>query len=137
MAVTIAPEPPDSAVAAALLGAYRGELGERFPGGFQPPPGCGAVRVLEPGIAELKHMWVSPGLRGRGAGRGLLAALEEAARDLGCLVVRLDTSAYLPEAVALYRSVGYGEIPRYNDNPISAIWMERAFGEPAAHSSRC
>lgn len=150
--VAIAPEAPDSALAAALLAAYRAELDGRFPDGFTPPPGwaaapaqlvppagaylvvrsggeplgCGAVRVLEPGIAELKHMWVSPRLRGRGVGRRLLAALEAQARALGCTTVRLDTSPYLAEAVALYRSVGYGEIPRYNDNPLCAIWMERA-----------
>ena len=150
--IAIASEPPDTAVAAALLGAYRDELDERFPGGFTPPPGwraaawqlvpptgaflvvrdageplgCGAVRVLEPGSAELKHMWVSPRLRGRGIGRALLAALEAEARALGCATVRLDTSPLLAEAVALYRSVGYGEIPRYNDNPLCGIWMERA-----------
>ena len=150
--IAIVSEPPDSATAAALLAAYRAELDERFPGGFTPPPGwaaaasqlvppagaylvvtdageplgCGAVRVLEPGIAELKHMWVSPRLRGRGVGRRLLAALEAEARALGCSTVRLDTSPLLAEAVALYHSVGYGEIPRYNDNPLCAIWMERA-----------
>lgn len=163
MDAAIAPEPPDSAVAAALLGEYRAELDTRFPDGFRPPPGwaaaaselvrptgdflvvrgdgeplgCGAVRVLEPGIAELKHMWLSPRLRGRGLGRRLLAALEEAARELGCTVVRLDTSVYLPEAVALYRSVGYHEIPRYNDNPLCAIWMERDLDATAAPGPRC
>ena len=149
--IAIVPEPPDSATAAALLASYRAELAERFPGGFTPPPGwaaaasqlvspngaflvvrsageplgCGAVRVVGPGLAELKHMWVSPRLRGRGVGRGLLAALEAEARALGCTTVRLDTSPFLPEAIALYHSVGYREIPRYNDNPLDAIWMER------------
>ena len=149
--IAIGCEPPDSATAVTLLASYRAELAERFPGGFTPPPGwaaaasqlvspngaflvvraagepigCGAVRVLEPGLAELKHMWVSPRLRGRGIGRRLLAALEGAARALGCATVRLDTSPLLPEAIALYRSVGYAEIPRYNDNPLCAIWMER------------
>ena len=163
MDVTIAPEPPDSAVAATLLDEYRAELATRFPGGFRQPPGwaappaalvrptgdflvvrgdgeplgCGAVRVLEAGVAELKHMWVSPRLRGRGVGRRLLAALEEVARELGCAVVRLDTSPYLPEAIALYRSVGYGEIPRYNDNPLCAIWMERDLDAGAGAGPRC
>ncbi len=152
--IAIVPEPPDSATAAALLASYRGELAERFPGGFTPPPGwaaaasqlvppngaflvvrsageplgCGGVRVLESGVAELKHMWVSPLLRGRGVGRRLLAALEAEARALGCATVRLDTSPFLPEAIALYRSLGYTEIPRYNDNPLDAIWMERRLG---------
>ena len=152
--IAIVIEPPDSATAAALLASYRGELAERFPGGFTPPPGwaaaasqlvspngaflvvrsageplgCGAVRMLEQGIAELKHMWVSPRLRGHGVGRRLLTALEGEAHTLGCATMRLDTSPFLSEAIALYRSVGYTEIPRYNDNPLDAIWMERRLG---------
>jgi len=150
--VSIAVEPPDGPAFVTLLAAYRAELDARFPGGFDPPPGwaaraetlvpprgcllvlrsggealgCGAVRVLEPGIAELKHMWLSPELRGRGLGRELLAALEaEAAGRLGCPTIRLDTSPLLAEAVALYRVVGYREIPKYNQNELDAIWMER------------
>ena len=150
--VTIAAEPPGTAAAAALLAAYRAELDERFPGGFTPPPGwaaateslvlphgallvvreagealgCGALRVLEPGVAEIKHMWLSPRLRGRGVGRRLLAALEAEAFSLGCPTVRLDTSPHLPEALALYRSAGYRDIPCYNANSGAAIWLERA-----------
>ena len=84
--------------------------------------------MLEPGVAELKHMWVSLLLRGRGVGRRLLAALETEVRALGCATVRLDISPLLVEAVALYRSVGFREIPRYNDNPLCGIWMERRLG---------
>lgn len=152
--VTIAAERPDTPAAAALLASYRAELDERFPGGFEPPPGwaaaakqlvpprgtflvlrergeplgCGAVRVPEPGVAEIKHMWVSPRLRGQGLGRRLLAALEGAGRNLGCATVRLDTSPHLPEAIALYRAVGYRDIPRYNEGSGCAIWMGRDLG---------
>lgn len=153
LSVQIAAEDPASPVAVALLAAYRAELDERFPGGFQPPPawaaaaaslvppqgtllvlraggeplGLGAVRVLAPGVGELKHMWLSPRLRGHGLGRRLLGALEDAARGLGCSVVRLDTDAVLGEAVALYESVGYRRTQRYNENHAAcAIFMERA-----------
>ena len=147
----IAREEPGTADAAALLAAYRAELDARFPGGYTPPPtwaaaadqlvpprgaflvvrldgeplGCGGIRVLEPGIAEVKHMWLSPKLRGSGLGRGLLEALEQWGRDLGCTLVRLDTSPHLPEAIALYRSFGYREIPQYNDHDLDALWFER------------
>ncbi len=149
----IAPEPVDSTHARGLLDRYYGELAARFPGGpgafdpariaaptteFTPPHGvfllawldgqavgCGAVRTLDCISAEIKRMWVDPAARGRGIGRSLLAALERASAELGCRTVRLDTAAYLTEAFALYTSVGYREIPAYNDNPYAAHWLEK------------
>src|SRR4051812_12505672 len=145
-------EPADSPAAAAMLTAYYAELARRFPGGFDPgqylaadvadvtPPagdllviaapdgvlvGCGAVRRLDDGIAEIKRMWVADSARGHGLGRRLLLALEERAAALGCSEVRLDTSAHLPEAMALYRSAGYAEIAAYNDNRYAAHWFAK------------
>ena len=151
--VCITPEPPDSTLAGAVLDRYFGELAARFPGGpaefdpariaaptteFTSPDGvfllarldgravgCGAVRTLDTDHAEIKRMWVAPAVRGRGIGRSLLAALESAAAELGCHTVRLDTAAYLAEALPLYLSAGYAEIPAYNDNPYSAHWLEK------------
>ena len=68
---------------------------------------CGAVRVIGAGIAEIKRMYVAPQARGRGLGRTLLVALEQAAAELGCDRARLDTAATLTEAVGLYGSAGY------------------------------
>ena len=70
-------------------------------------------------------MWVDPAARGLGVGRQLLTALEGAAVELGCEAVYLDTSAHLTEAIALYRSFGYEEIPAYNDNEYAALWFEK------------
>jgi GNAT superfamily N-acetyltransferase len=91
------------------------------------PVGCGAVRKLDEETGEVKRMWIDPSARGRGVGKGLLLALENEARNLGCRCVRLDTSSYLTEAEALYRSSGYEEIAAYNDNPYAAFWFEKWF----------
>jgi GNAT superfamily N-acetyltransferase len=90
------------------------------------PVACGAVRVIGPGVAEIKRMYVAPRARGRGLGRALLRALERGAAELGCRTVRLDTMAAMGEAGALYRSAGYEPIADYNGNPLAAVWMERA-----------
>jgi GNAT superfamily N-acetyltransferase len=90
------------------------------------PVACGAVRVIGPGVAEIKRMYVAPRARGRGLGRTLLSELERGAGELGCHTARLDTMAAMAEAGALYRSAGYEPIADYNGNPLAAVWMERA-----------
>jgi len=149
--VNISIENPDSPLALGLLEHYYSELATRFPEGFDlertitapsaelrpprgaflvahvdgRPVGCGAIRKLDDTTGEIKRMWVSPQARGHGLGRRLLGALEATAVELGCATVRLDTSAHLTEAIALYRSAGYEEIPAYNDNGYAAFWFER------------
>ncbi len=86
----------------------------------------GALKRLEPGVAEIKRMYVTPDARGQGHARRMLIALEEAARELGYQRVRLDTGASQPHARALYESSGFRAIDDYNDNPLAAYWGEKA-----------
>jgi len=88
--------------------------------------GTAAVRVLEPGAAELKRMWLRPAVRGRGLAQELLDRCLDEARRLGCRAMRLDSQIKLAAAVKLYRNNGFREIDTYNDNPRADIWMERA-----------
>jgi GNAT superfamily N-acetyltransferase len=88
--------------------------------------GTAAVRVLEPGVGEVKRMWLRPACQGRGLGRKLMDSCLDEARRLGCRRLRLDSQAKLEAAVHLYRASGFTEIPRYNDNHRADIWMERA-----------
>ncbi|MEV4643002.1 GNAT family N-acetyltransferase [Actinoplanes sp. NPDC049548] len=86
---------------------------------------CGAWQALEPGVAELKRMYVRPAYRGRGLARQLVVALEEEALAAGRPVLRLETGTYLPAAIALYRSEGYLQIPVYGEyvgNPYSVCF---------------
>ena len=52
--------------------------------------------------------------------------LEEAARAAGHRRVVLDTSSGQPEALAMYRALGYREVPDYNANPYAAHWFAKA-----------
>jgi GNAT superfamily N-acetyltransferase len=87
--------------------------------------GLGGVRYLDTDIAEVKSMYLVTAHRGKGLARRLLEELEQIARQRGCRAVRLDTSAYLTGAVALYRAAGYREVPDYNANPKADLWFER------------
>ena len=134
------------------LDRYCDELAARFPEGFDlesdgapqlddyvppagaflvaqildEPAGCGALRTFAPGIGEIRRMWVSPEVRGLGVGRRLLETLEQTARERRLRAVRLDTHSSLAEALQLYRSSGYREIPRYNDNPYAHHWLQKS-----------
>jgi GNAT superfamily N-acetyltransferase len=88
--------------------------------------GCGGLRPIEPGIGEIKRMFVTASARGRGHGRVLLAELERRARDFGYERVRLYTTAVLREALVLYADAGYRRI----DVPSVAgraedVWLEK------------
>ena len=107
------------------------------PAGFAPPGGlflvgylggtgvvCGGWRAHGPDVgtgastgagtdAEIKRMYVAPAARGRGLARRMLAELERTARAAGYHRLILETGSKQPEAVGLYRSSGYTEIPAY------------------------
>ncbi|MCZ4612030.1 GNAT family N-acetyltransferase [Streptomyces sp. Lzd4kr] len=74
--------------------------------------GCGGWRV-NGRKAEIKRMYVAPAARRRGIAKAVLANLEEAARTAGRTEIILETGVRQPEALALYRSSGYLEIPAF------------------------
>jgi GNAT superfamily N-acetyltransferase len=140
--VQLTPAAYDDPVAAALIEAVQQEYEVRYggrdatpvsPAEFSPPLGfflvgrvageavaCGGWRVAEPGLGELKRMYVAPAHRGRGLSRLLLVALESAARAAGLHRLRLETGYAQPEAISLYESCGYRPIEKfgvYRDEP--------------------
>src|SRR5262249_10746033 len=86
---------------------------------------CGAVKRIAPRIGSLKRMWVAASARGLGIGRRLLQALEAQARALGLTTLRLETNKALREAIAVYRSAGFREVARFNDDPYAHHWFEK------------
>jgi putative acetyltransferase len=90
--------------------------------------GCGALRVLELGVGEVKRMFVLPEFRGRGIARQILLALESRALKLGYRFVRLETGMEQPEAIGLYKSAGYRPIEAFGEyagNSFSVCFEKR------------
>ena len=89
--------------------------------------GFGAIFRRSAGFGEIKRMYVDPAMRGMKLGRSILTALEDRARAEGLPCLRLETGVKQHEAIALYRSAGYKEIPPFGDyqpDPLS-IFMEK------------
>jgi DNA-binding MarR family transcriptional regulator/GNAT superfamily N-acetyltransferase len=89
------------------------------------PIGCGALKHHTGAPSDIKRMWVAESARGLGIGRRLLEELEARAAEHGDRSVRLETNAALTEAIALYRSAGYVEVPAFNDEPFAHHWFEK------------
>jgi GNAT superfamily N-acetyltransferase len=87
---------------------------------------CGGVKRLPDGTCEIKKMYVAPDARGQGVARELLYALEDAARELGYTVARLDTGPRQPGARHLYESEGYVQIENFNGNPVATFFAEKS-----------
>jgi len=88
--------------------------------------GCVAItrRLLTDGInaAEMKRLWVEPRFRRHGLGRRLVGTAIDWARAHECSAVVLDTvDEAMPDAGELYRSLGFEEITRFNENPVPGV----------------
>jgi DNA-binding MarR family transcriptional regulator/GNAT superfamily N-acetyltransferase len=149
--IAIAAADPADKEAKYCLGEYYGELARRFKGGFDVslsrdpdaadmiaprgtflvamsdglPIGCVGLKGDGGELAEVKRLWVAPSARGLGLGRRLMESVESAARDIAIKILRLDTNSALPEAGQLYRSSGWSEIDRFNDDPYPDLFFEK------------
>jgi GNAT superfamily N-acetyltransferase len=97
------------------------------------PAGCGAVKLLDGGISEIKRMWVSPTVRGHGLGGRLLDALEATAAAAGRTITRLETNAQLEAALAMYRRRGYLEVEPFNEEPFATHWFGKELPAEERH----
>lgn len=148
--VLISIEKPTSRAATKCITNYYEELASRFDKGFDPaqsisadpdelmppsgyllvanlygePVGCGALKCHST-FAEIKRMWVDSNTRGLGIGRRILQELEKIADDNDISLLRLETNRSLTEAQNLYRTSGYIEVEKFNDEPYAHHWFEK------------
>ena len=142
---------PEHRDAQRCLGEYVAELNRRSSRGFDPsrgvtalphevrppagqffvvylhgdPVGCGAIKHHRDAPAEIKRMWIAPQARGLGLGRRLLQTLEQCALEAGASTLHIETNTVLAEALALYRSSGWVEVPAFNDEPFADRWLRK------------
>ncbi|MCG8517975.1 MAG: GNAT family N-acetyltransferase [Pseudomonadales bacterium] len=87
--------------------------------------GAVGLREFEPGVAEMKRMFVLPDYHGMGVGKALTEAFLGQAKEMGYGSARLDSIRELDKALRLYQDLGFTEIPPYRFNPHpDAVFME-------------
>jgi len=111
-----------------------------LPGNYAPPRGeilvaragraAAGVIALRPADAadtcEMKRLYVRPAFRAAKLGRRLAEAVLAEGRRIGYRRIVLDTLQDMTAAQALYRSLGFAEIPAYYDNPLPGVrYFER------------
>lgn len=136
----------------ALFRAYEGSLGidlsyqdfadelSSLPGKYAPPQGelylavsgagemlgCVGLRPLEPGICEMKRLYVTPSGRGLGLGRALVEQVLKRAGEIGYREMRLDTLPTMTAAISMYQKMGFSVIEPYYETPVAGtIFMSR------------
>jgi putative acetyltransferase len=151
--VRLAPLDPGHADAKALIAMSESYMSVLYPSesnhfepadGLRPPQGsfygvwrdgrlvgCGGVKWFDAdGYGEIKRLFVLDSERGRGAARQLMAQLEAELLERGVRVARLETGIHQPEALGLYRRLGYAErgpFGGYAPDPLS-IFFEKVLG---------
>jgi ribosomal protein S18 acetylase RimI-like enzyme len=90
----------------------------------------GGLRMLRPGVGEIKRMRVRPDLQGRGLGRAMLLQLERRAHELGVRELRLDTTPQQEAAIGLYRAHGYTEVGRETNADFELISFTKRLPSP-------
>ncbi len=154
--LTIKVEDPHSAAAGQLMRAMYFEvlprydipldeqIGDLTPEGVDGPggtfmiawagdqaAGCGALRPMAPGVAEVKRVFVSEAFRGKRIAWRIMERLEKKAQEMGYHTLRLETGKLQLEAIALYQKMGYHLIPNYppyEEEEIS-LCFEKHLGE--------
>lgn len=79
--------------------------------------GCIGLRKMDEQHCEMKRLYVRPQFRGNHVGTVLIQQIINDAKEIGYSYMLLDTMPFLKSAVRLYKSFGFYEIPKYNDNP--------------------
>jgi len=105
---------------------------DSLPGRYAPPTGrlllarCDgrvvgtvALRQIGEGLCEMKRLFVQPAFQGQGIGRALAEAIIEQARQIGYQRMWLDT--VMEPAKNLYHSLGFTDIPPYQEVPIEGV----------------
>ena len=151
--LVISADSPHNSECLELLAQLRAELSDKYPDELRGTPlipedltvggatflvagelvGCGAIRPLAPGVAEVKRMFVVQEARGYGVGRAILENLETFAREFGYKSIRLEAGLKQPEAINLYESARYHRAPCYGpfrENPMSVCFEKELDASP-------
>jgi len=71
---------------------------------------CGCFKIIDDTTIEIKRMFVDPAFRNKGIASAIVGELEKWAKESGYEHAILETGTGQPEAIAMYRKLGYSVI---------------------------
>lgn len=87
--------------------------------------GCIGLRKIDEWNCEMKRLYVRPAFRGKKIGSKLIQQIIKDAKEIGYSHMLLDTLPFLKSAINMYETIGFYEIPSYNDSPMTtSIYMK-------------
>ena len=98
-----------------------------FSGGALVAIGAAKILVEDAPYGEIKRVFVVPDHRGQGISRAVMLELERRLAENKVNLSRLETGIAQPEALSLYKSLGYSErgpFGAYEADPLS-VFMEK------------
>lgn len=124
------PSPPTAEDTTVFLIAYEKSSGQ--------PLGCGGLRRLSDGTAEIKRIYVLPYARGSGVATAILTALEYRARAAGYEVITAEAGSAQPDGRRFYQHGGYTEVPNFGPyaGRDDSLCFAKRIGEDSRRTAR-
>jgi putative acetyltransferase len=93
--------------------------------------GCCSVCGMEPGVGEVKRVFIKPQYRRKGIAERMMEHLEEHAAECGFEFLRVETGKKQPESIAMYQKLGYYDIEKYGEyiNDPNSVCMEKRLAD--------
>ena len=85
------------------------------------PAGCIGLKMIDETNCEMKRLYVRPEFRGKHIGGALVRQIIADAKEIGYSHMFLDTLPFLKNAISMYKSYGFYEIPSYNNSPMEGL----------------
>ena len=123
--LTVVPDLQDFAGRYLARGAYLVGVAQAQSDANDGIVGGVGITPADNGVCEMNRLWIRPAFRNAGHARALCQASLETARSLGFRRMELDVLPARTRAIALYRSLAFGDSEPLREYPFPMVYLGR------------